>query len=54
MSGLQGSRFYENELKRERQVNQRIEKMMRYKAKVTEQQVQKAQAEVIFIIVFCI
>ncbi|XP_053466135.1 DNA polymerase kappa isoform X1 [Ictalurus furcatus] len=41
-----GSRFYENELKRERQVNQRIEKMMRYKAKVTEQQVQKAQAEV--------
>ncbi|TSM85916.1 DNA polymerase kappa [Bagarius yarrelli] len=41
-----GSRFYENELKKERQVNQRIEKMMRYKAKVTEQQIQKAQAEV--------
>ncbi|XP_060763144.1 DNA polymerase kappa isoform X2 [Neoarius graeffei] len=41
-----GSRFYENELKKERQVNQRIEKMMRCKAKVTEQQIQKAQAEV--------
>ncbi|XP_053336406.1 DNA polymerase kappa [Clarias gariepinus] len=41
-----GSRFYENELKKERQVNQRIEKMMRYKAKVTEQQIQKAQVEV--------
>ncbi|KAF5906675.1 DNA polymerase kappa, partial [Clarias magur] len=41
-----GSRFYENELKKERQVNQRIEKMMRYKAKVTESQIQKAQVEV--------
>ncbi|GAA6109047.1 DNA polymerase kappa [Tachysurus ichikawai] len=41
-----GSRFYDNELKKERQVNQRIERMMRYKAKVTEQQIQKAQAEV--------
>ncbi|XP_036454901.1 LOW QUALITY PROTEIN: DNA polymerase kappa [Colossoma macropomum] len=41
-----GSRFYENELKKERQVNERIEKMLRHKAKVTEQQIQKAQAEV--------
>ncbi|KAG7318347.1 hypothetical protein KOW79_018102 [Hemibagrus wyckioides] len=41
-----GSRFYESELKKERQVNQRIEKLMRYKAKVTEQQIEKAQAEV--------
>uniref|UniRef100_A0AAR2LJI6 DNA polymerase kappa n=1 Tax=Pygocentrus nattereri TaxID=42514 RepID=A0AAR2LJI6_PYGNA len=41
-----GSRFYENELKKEHQVNQRIEKMLRYKAKVTEQQIQKAQGEV--------
>ncbi|XP_026786848.3 DNA polymerase kappa isoform X1 [Pangasianodon hypophthalmus] len=41
-----GSRFYESELKKERQLNQRVEKMMRYKAKVTEQQIQKAQAEV--------
>ncbi|KAL7836601.1 hypothetical protein AOLI_G00278850 [Acnodon oligacanthus] len=41
-----GSRFYENELKKEHQVNQRIEKMLRYKAKVTEQELQKAQGEV--------
>ncbi|KAI5613146.1 DNA polymerase kappa [Silurus asotus] len=41
-----GSRFYENELKKQQQVNQRLEKMMRYKAKITEQQIQKAQIEV--------
>ncbi|KAI4875489.1 hypothetical protein NFI96_030044 [Prochilodus magdalenae] len=41
-----GSRFYENELKKERQVNQRIEKMLQHKAKITEQQIQKAQMEV--------
>ncbi|XP_072520671.1 DNA polymerase kappa [Salminus brasiliensis] len=41
-----GSRFYENELKKEQQVNQRIEKMLRHKAKITEQQIQKAQNEV--------
>lgn len=33
-------------------MNQRIERMMRYKAKVTEQQIQKAQAEVICL--YCI
>ncbi|XP_075871261.1 DNA polymerase kappa isoform X2 [Nelusetta ayraudi] len=38
-----GSRFYENELKREQQVNQRIEKMMLQKAQITEQQLKKAQ-----------
>ena len=43
---LQGSRFYENELKREQQVNQRIEKMMLQKAQITEQQLNKAQAQV--------
>ncbi|XP_066512870.1 DNA polymerase kappa-like isoform X2 [Hoplias malabaricus] len=41
-----GSRFYENELKKERQVNERIEKMLRHKVKITEQQKQKAQIEV--------
>lgn len=41
-----GSRFYENELKREQQVNQRIEKMMQQKAHITEQQLNKAQAQV--------
>lgn len=43
---VQGSRFYENELKREQQVNQRIEKMILQKAQITEQQLKKAQAQV--------
>lgn len=42
----QGSKFYENELKREQQVNQRIEKMMLQKEQITEQQLKKAQAQV--------
>uniref|UniRef100_A0A8C5I5H8 DNA polymerase kappa n=1 Tax=Gouania willdenowi TaxID=441366 RepID=A0A8C5I5H8_GOUWI len=46
METSKGSRFYENELKRELQVNQRIEKMMLQKAQITEQQLKKAQAEV--------
>ncbi|XP_031164559.1 DNA polymerase kappa [Sander lucioperca] len=46
MESSKGSRFYENELKREQQVNQRIEKMMLQKAQITEQQLKKAQAEV--------
>ncbi|XP_030647710.1 DNA polymerase kappa [Chanos chanos] len=46
LEASKGSKFYENELKKERQVNQRIEKMMQQKAKITEQQLQKAQAEV--------
>uniref|UniRef100_W5L2W1 DNA polymerase kappa n=1 Tax=Astyanax mexicanus TaxID=7994 RepID=W5L2W1_ASTMX len=41
-----GSRFYENELKKEHQVNQRIEKILQQKAKLTEQQIQNAQIEV--------
>uniref|UniRef100_A0A8B9LAU0 DNA polymerase kappa n=1 Tax=Astyanax mexicanus TaxID=7994 RepID=A0A8B9LAU0_ASTMX len=41
-----GSRFYENELKKEQQVNQRIEKILQQKAKLTEQQIQNAQIEV--------
>lgn len=42
----QGSRFYENELKKDRQVNQRIEKMMEQKAQITKEQMKPAQAEV--------
>ncbi|XP_049435518.1 DNA polymerase kappa isoform X1 [Epinephelus fuscoguttatus] len=46
MESSKGSRFYENELKREQQVNQRIEKMMQQKAQITEQQLKKAHAQV--------
>uniref|UniRef100_A0A3Q3FUD8 DNA polymerase kappa n=1 Tax=Kryptolebias marmoratus TaxID=37003 RepID=A0A3Q3FUD8_KRYMA len=46
MEASKGSRFYENELKREQQVNQRIEKMMLQKAQITEQQLKKARAQV--------
>ncbi|XP_068167823.1 DNA polymerase kappa [Antennarius striatus] len=46
MESSKGSRFYENELKREQQVNQRIEKLMLQKAQITEQQLNKAQAQV--------
>ncbi|XP_055080391.1 DNA polymerase kappa [Periophthalmus magnuspinnatus] len=46
MEASKGSRFYENELKRDQQVNQRIEKMMRQKASITEEQLQKAQLKV--------
>ncbi|CAL8346595.1 unnamed protein product [Lota lota] len=41
-----GSRFYENEAKKELQVNQRIEKMMLQRAQITEQQLQKAHTQV--------
>ncbi|XP_019956493.1 DNA polymerase kappa [Paralichthys olivaceus] len=46
MESSKGSRFYENELKREQQVNQRIEKMMLQKAQITDQQLKTAQAQV--------
>nr|XP_061804093.1 DNA polymerase kappa-like [Nerophis lumbriciformis] len=46
MESSKGSKFYENELKREHQVNQRIEKMMLQKAQITQQQLNKAQAQV--------
>ncbi|XP_053726482.1 DNA polymerase kappa [Synchiropus splendidus] len=42
MESSKGSRFYENEMKREQQVNQRIEKMMVQKAQITEHQLKKA------------
>ncbi|KAL0979277.1 hypothetical protein UPYG_G00183110 [Umbra pygmaea] len=46
MDSSKGSRFYENELKKEQQVNQRIEKMLQQKAHITEQQLSKAKAQV--------
>ncbi|XP_029017318.1 DNA polymerase kappa [Betta splendens] len=46
METSKGSRFYESELKREHQVNQRIEKIMLQKGQITEQQLKKAQAQV--------
>lgn len=41
-----GSRFYENELKRDQQVNQRIEKMMLQKSSIKEEQLTKAHHKV--------
>ncbi|ELV11053.1 Ankyrin repeat and death domain-containing protein 1B [Tupaia chinensis] len=41
-----GSKFYGNELKKEKQVNQRIENMMQQKAQITSQQLRKAQLQV--------
>ncbi|KAM4808293.1 DNA polymerase kappa [Rhinophrynus dorsalis] len=46
MDATKGSRFYDNELKKDQQVNQRIEKMMQQKAQLTSQQVKKAQIQV--------
>uniref|UniRef100_A0A8C8RSV4 DNA polymerase kappa n=1 Tax=Pelusios castaneus TaxID=367368 RepID=A0A8C8RSV4_9SAUR len=46
MEATKGSRFYENELKKDQQVNQRIEKMMQLKEKITNQQLLKAQLQV--------
>ncbi|XP_030049126.1 DNA polymerase kappa [Microcaecilia unicolor] len=46
MEATKGSRFYENELKKDQQVNHRIEKMMQQKAQITSQQLKKAQIQV--------
>ncbi|XP_075597295.1 DNA polymerase kappa [Balearica regulorum gibbericeps] len=46
MEATKGSRFYENEVKKDQQVNQRIEKMMQLKEKITTQQLLKAQLQV--------
>ncbi|KAM8885067.1 DNA polymerase kappa isoform 1-T2 [Spinachia spinachia] len=46
MESSKGSRFYENELKKEQQVNHRIEKMMLQKTQITEKQLQKAHSQV--------
>uniref|UniRef100_W5MDZ8 DNA polymerase kappa n=1 Tax=Lepisosteus oculatus TaxID=7918 RepID=W5MDZ8_LEPOC len=41
-----GSRFYENERKKEQQVNLKIERMMQQKTQITEHQLRKAQMQV--------
>ncbi|NWT55452.1 POLK polymerase, partial [Erythrocercus mccallii] len=46
MEATKGSKFYENELKKDQQVNRRIEKMMQLKEKITPQQLLKAQLQV--------
>ncbi|XP_003408150.1 DNA polymerase kappa isoform X2 [Loxodonta africana] len=46
MEATKGSRFYGNELKKEKQVNQRIKNMMQQKAQITSQQLRKAQLQV--------
>uniref|UniRef100_A0A0P6K235 DNA polymerase kappa n=1 Tax=Heterocephalus glaber TaxID=10181 RepID=A0A0P6K235_HETGA len=46
MEATKGSRFYENELKKEKQVNQRIENMMHQKTQITSQQLRNAQLQV--------
>lgn len=46
MEATKGSRFYGNELKKENQINQRIENMMQQKAQITSQQLRKAQLQV--------
>uniref|UniRef100_A0A4W3GEK8 UmuC domain-containing protein n=1 Tax=Callorhinchus milii TaxID=7868 RepID=A0A4W3GEK8_CALMI len=46
LEASKGSKFYENELKKEQQVNHRIDKMLQQKAQITEQQLRKAQYQV--------
>lgn len=46
MEATKGSRFYGNELKKEKQINQRIENMMQQKAQITSQQLRAAQLQV--------
>ncbi|XP_004613190.2 DNA polymerase kappa isoform X1 [Sorex araneus] len=46
MEATKGSRYYENELKKEKQVNKRIENLMQQKAQITNQQLRKAQLQV--------
>ncbi|XP_062984010.1 DNA polymerase kappa isoform X2 [Elgaria multicarinata webbii] len=45
MEASKGSKFYENELKKDQQVNRRIEKMLKLKNKITDQQIIKAQLQ---------
>ncbi|XP_057596876.1 DNA polymerase kappa [Hippopotamus amphibius kiboko] len=46
MDATKGSKFYGYELKKEKQINQRIEHMMQQKAQITSQQLRKAQLQV--------
>ncbi|KAJ1209248.1 hypothetical protein NDU88_004626, partial [Pleurodeles waltl] len=45
MEATKGSRFYENELKKDEQVNLRIEKMMQQKAQITDQQLKNSELQ---------
>uniref|UniRef100_A0A8C4N7Q0 DNA polymerase kappa n=1 Tax=Eptatretus burgeri TaxID=7764 RepID=A0A8C4N7Q0_EPTBU len=45
LDASKGSRFYENELKKEEQVNQRIKKMLLQKEQLTKQDVERAQKQ---------
>nr|XP_003216301.1 PREDICTED: DNA polymerase kappa isoform X2 [Anolis carolinensis] len=45
LEASKGSKFYENELKKDQQVNKRIEKMLEVKKKITEQQIMKTQLQ---------
>ncbi|XP_018423338.1 PREDICTED: DNA polymerase kappa [Nanorana parkeri] len=46
MDATKGSRFYENELKKDQQVNRRIEKMLQQKALLTSSQISEAHIQV--------
>ncbi|XP_073440202.1 DNA polymerase kappa isoform X2 [Dendrobates tinctorius] len=46
MEATKGSKFYDNELKKDQQVNQRIEKMLQQKSLLTSAQIKKAQMQV--------
>ncbi|XP_040277358.1 DNA polymerase kappa isoform X1 [Bufo bufo] len=46
MEATKGSKFYDNELKKDQQVNQRIEKMLQQKSQLTISQIKKAQVQV--------
>ncbi|XP_060091811.1 DNA polymerase kappa isoform X2 [Heteronotia binoei] len=46
MEASKGSKFYEHELKKDQQVNKRIEKILKLKSKITDQQIMKAQLQV--------
>ncbi|XP_069818879.1 DNA polymerase kappa isoform X2 [Dendropsophus ebraccatus] len=46
MEATKGSKFYDNELKKDQQVNQRIEKMLHQKSVLTSSQIKKAQIQV--------
>ncbi|XP_048360039.1 DNA polymerase kappa isoform X2 [Sphaerodactylus townsendi] len=46
MEASKGSKFYEHELKKDQQVNKRIEKILKLKSKITDQQIMKAQLQI--------
>ncbi|XP_054842201.1 DNA polymerase kappa [Eublepharis macularius] len=45
MEASKGSKFYEHELKKDQQVNKRIEKILKQKSKITDHQIMKAQLQ---------